>query len=81
MRTALSEEQVAMMGRVGWAEVSQAREREGGVRGERGQMVPGKGEVISHKAAGGSMVRNGFYSTSEHLLFKSRDCRIGTKGE
>jgi hypothetical protein len=47
MRTALSDEQVATIGRVGWAEVSQAREREGGVRVERRAIVPANGEVIS----------------------------------
>lgn len=47
MRTALSEEQVATIGRVGWAEVSQVREREGGVREERIAIVPLNWEVMS----------------------------------
>lgn len=52
MRTALSDEQVATIGRVGWAAVSQAREREGGVRGDRGAIVPANREVISSLAGG-----------------------------
>ena len=43
----MSDEQVATIGRVGWAEVSHVREREGGVSGERRQMIPGDGMVIA----------------------------------
>lgn len=49
MRTDLSEEAVARMGRVGWGALSQARVAEGGVkraRGERWRAVDG-GAVIA----------------------------------
>lgn len=56
MRTALSEEQVATIGRVGWAEVSQVREREGGVREERIAIVPLNWEVMSSPTTGAATV-------------------------
>ena len=40
MRTDLSEEQVATIGKSGCIAVSHAREREGGTRGERSDKVP-----------------------------------------
>ena len=41
-RTDLSEEHVAIKGRYGWGADSQARERDGGVQGERRARVPGR---------------------------------------
>ena len=47
MRTDLSEEQVARSGRVGCGAVSQARDNEGGVRGERRLIIPGREDSSS----------------------------------